>query len=800
MKYGYFDDKNREYVIERPDVPVSWTNYLGLKDLVSVISHNAGGYTWYKSTEHSRVTRFRPNGVPMDRPGYYVYLRDDETGEYWTVSWDPVQKDFSKAKYETRHGLTYSKFKCEYHGIKAELTLFIPLNDDVLLWDVTIKNESDKERKISVFNYLEWSFQHVRIDNQDFQMSLYASGSSYEKGIIEFDFFYEPWNYYFLASSFDPDSYDAVRDKFIGVYNTESNPAAVREGKCSNSTELGSNHSGSLHKKIVLQPGEEKRLIFMMGVGSRQEFGYTKKEKYSNLQNVDEAFTELKNHWEEKWSTFQVKTPNPGMNSSLNIWNMYQAEVCVRLSRFGSFIEVGGRNGIGYRDTAQDVLGALHTNPQISKQRIEELLNALTSTGYGLHLFDPNVFKPKDPEKDNAKLPTVVPTLSKADIVHGLEDTCADDALWLIPAICEYVMETGDVDFFNKVLPYVDSGEGSVYEHMQKILDFSTKHIGVRGVCLGLRADWNDCLNLGGGESAMVTALHYWALSYFIEAAEYLGKIDDVKIYTTVANTVKDTVNNILWDGEWFLRGFTKSGKKIGSKENDEGKIFLNGQTWPVYSGVADTNKAISAMDSVYKYLFSEYGIHLLAPAYGIPDDEVGFITKVYKGIKENGAIFTHPNPWAVIAETVLGRGDRAMEYFNAILPYNQNDMIEIREAEPYSYCQFIAGKDHTAHGRAHHPWLTGSASWFYTAGTKFILGIRPGYEGLRINPCIPSNWDGFEVVRKWRGATYNILVKNPNKVMKGIKTIKLNGEVVQNNIIPIQNTNTVNYVIVTMG
>ncbi len=799
MRYGYFDDENREYVIERPDVPVSWTNYLGVQDLAVVISHNAGGYAWFKSTEHGRVTRFRPNGVPLDRPGYYIYLRDDETGEYWSVSWQPVGKDFTKAKYETRHGLTYTKFKCDYQEITAEQLLFIPLNENVLLWDVRIKNNSSRKRYLSIFNYLEWSNQHVKIDNQDFQMSLYAAGTNYKDEIIEFDFFYEPWTYHFLASNFKPDSYDCVRNKFIGAYHTETDPIAVQKGGCTNSSELGGNHCGALHKKLDLKPNEEQRLIFIMGVGSREDAGYLMKKKYSVPENVDQAFVALKSLWNERLSTCQIKTPSPGMNSMVNIWNLYQAEVCARLSRFGSFIEVGGRFGLGYRDTAQDVLGALHTNPQICQQRLEELLNAETQAGYGLHLFDPAVFKPKDKKIPTAKLPTVVPTPNPADIVHGLEDTCADDALWVVPAVCEWVMESGDIVFFDKVIPYADGGEGTVYEHLCKILDFSAKYVGQTGICLGLRADWNDCLNLGGGESAMVSFMHYWALQYLIDAARYLGKNSDVDKYTAMAEKVKKACHKVLWDGAWYLRGFTKSGQKIGSCESEEGKLFLNSQSWAVLSGTAEGDRANQAMDAVYQYLFSQYGIHLLWPAYSKPDDEVGFITRVYKGIKENAAIFTHPNTWAVIAECRLGHGERAMEYYNAILPFNQNDMIEIRESEPYSYCQFIAGKDHTAHGRAHHPWLTGSASWFYTAATKFMLGIRPGYDGLIIDPCIPSEWREFNVTRKWRGATYNIIVKNTDSVMKGIRSALLNGHPVVPPI-PIQRFGSVNEIIITLG
>ncbi|HID07721.1 MAG TPA: N,N'-diacetylchitobiose phosphorylase, partial [Armatimonadetes bacterium] len=337
------------------------------------------------------------------------------------------------------------------------------------------------------------------------------------------------------------------------------------------------------------------------------------------------------------------------------------------------------------------------------------------------------------------------------------------------------------------------------YEHLTKILDFSAKYVGQTGICQGLRADWNDCLNLGGGESSMVSFMHYWALNIFIESARQLGRDADVEKYTAMAEKVRQACEKVLWDGKWYIRGFTKKGIKIGSNESEEGKIFLNAQTWAVLSGVASPERARRCMDEVDKHLYSKYGLHLLWPAYSRPDDDIGYVTRVYKGIKENGSIFSHPNPWAVIAECKLGRGSRAMKFYDAILPYNQNDMIEIREAEPYVYCQFIMGKDHTAHGRARHPWLTGTASWFYIAVTKHILGIRPTYQGLVIDPCIPANWKEFEVTRKWRGATYHIKVTNPNGVEKGVKSITLNGKDV-GKIVPIQKPGTANLVEVVMG
>ncbi|MDZ7261184.1 MAG: GH116 family glycosyl hydrolase [candidate division KSB1 bacterium] len=798
MRYGYFDDENREYVIERPDVPVSWTNYLGVKDLCTVISHNAGGYSFYKTPEHHRITRFRQNGVPLDRPGHYVYLRDDETGEYWSVSWQPVGKDLEKANYQCRHGLSYSKFLCNYQGIQAEQLLFIPLNDDVELWDVKIKNTSDRTRKISVFSYLEFSFHHIEIDNQNLQMSLYASGSSYQDGIIEYDFFYEPWTFHYFASNFEPDSYDCVRDRFLGPYRTETNPIAVERGQCHNSSELGGNHCASLHKRLILAPGEQVRIIFMLGVGPRKT-GQVIKNKYSDLTNVDKAFADLKAYWQEKLSVFQCQTPHPGLNTMINTWNLYQAETCVVWSRFASFIEVGGRTGLGYRDTSQDVMSVPHTNPEKCRQRILELLHGQVSQGYGLHLFDPEVFQPKENRLPGVKLPTVVPTPKPEDIIHGLEDVCSDDALWLVVSICEFVKETGDIAFFDQVVPFADQGEATVYEHIKRALDFSTEQVGPTGICKGLRADWNDCLNLGGGESAMVSFMHHWALRAFIEAAQYLGREADVKKYTAIAEKVKKTCEEVLWDGQWYIRGITAKGIKIGSHQSEEGKIFLESNTWAVLSDVASEERGKRCMDAVAEHLYSQYGLHLLWPAFSKPNDDIGYVTRVYKGVKENAAIFSHPNPWAVIAECKLGRGNRAMKFYDALLPYNQNDIIEIREAEPYSYCQFIMGRDHTAFGRARHPWLTGSAGWSYTAATRWILGIRLSFDGLVIDPCIPDSWKEFKVVRKWRGATYKITVKNPKGVQKGVRSITLNGEPVSCPIPP-QKVGSINEIVVIMG
>ena len=793
MQYGHFDNKNREYVIDRVDLPVSWTNYIGIGDMYGVFNHTAGGYLLYKSPEYHRITRFRPNGVPMDGPGHYVYLRDEEDGDYWSVSWQPVGKP--KEHFSCRHGLSYVKYLSDYGGIEASQTLFVAMDDPVEIWDVKLCNVSGRQRRISVFSYLEFSFHQIDMDNRNFQMSLYAAGSRFEDGVIEHDLFYEENGYQFFTADFEPDGFDCLRDSFIGSYRTERNPLVVESGECRSSFEKGGNHCGCLKKTLVLNPGEEARLIFLLGEGGA-DIGKAMREKYTP-ERVDGDFSRLARFWDGKLSALQIDTPNEGMNTEINLWNLYQSEINVMFSRFTSFIEVGGRTGLGYRDTAQDAMMVPHSNPEKCRSRLVELLRALTWEGYGLHLFEPRWFEPER-EQQSFKSPTVIPTPDKSQIVHGIKDACADDALWLVASVVQYIRETGELAFADMSVTYADGGEGTVYEHLKRILDFSAREVGQNGICKGLRADWNDCLNLGGGESAMVSFLHYWALGHFIALARRLGRTEDAEKYEGLAEKVKETCEKVLWDGKWYIRGITADNRKIGTQTDAEGRVHMESNTWAVLSGVASPERGISAMDSVDEYLFTEYGLMLNAPCYTRPDDGIGFVTRVYPGLKENGAIFSHPNPWAWCAEAVLGRGSRAMKFYNALCPALQNDKIEIRQSEPYSYCQFVVGKDHSAFGRARHPFMTGSSGWAYYAATQYLLGVRPDFDGLRVDPCVPADWKEFSVSRKWRGAEYIIHVTNPKGVEKGVASLTADGKPVE--LLPVLPAGRVCHAEVIMG
>jgi N,N'-diacetylchitobiose phosphorylase len=654
--------------------------------------------------------------------------------------------------------------------------LFIPREtnntDPVEIFDVRVKNTSGRERKISVTGYVEFSFHNIDIDNQNFQMSLYCAGSFMENDAAVCELHYEPDSFQFFAANFTPDGYEGTREAFIGPYRTERNPIGVERGMLTGSHEEGGNPVGALMKRLVLAPGEEARLLFYLGTG-RGRAAEEARRRY-DFQGADRAYAGLRRFWDEKLGALIVRTPHENMNRSLNIWNLYQSEINVLFSRFSSFIEVGGRTGLGFRDTAQDAMCIPHAEPQGCKMRILQLLYGVTAAGYGLHLFDPAWFDGEEAEKEWS--PTVIPNAGDSKHVHGLKDACADDALWLIPAIVEYVRETGDTGFFDVVIPFADGGEDSVWAHMQRILDFSYGQVGVHGVTKGLRADWNDCLNLGGGESAMVQFLLIWATTHFLDAARATGRTADIDQYAPKLEAMKAIGQTVLWDGEWFLRGFTADGRAIGSHASEQGKVHLESNAWAVASGAATHEQGRSAMDAVDTWLYTPYGLMLNAPAFTVRDDGIGFVTRVYPGIKENGAVFSHPNPWAWVAECKLGRGGRAMKYYDALLPENQNDLMEIRQAEPYTYCQFVMGRDHAAHGRARHPFMTGSAGWAYFAATRYMLGVRPEFDRLTVDPCIPAGWDGFELIRRWRGATYRIRVENPEHVEKGIKAMTVDG------------------------
>jgi len=786
VKYGYFDNEKREYVITRPDTPMSWINYLGTPEYGALVSNNASGYSFYRSPALQRLLRFRFNSIPMDRPGRYIYIRDDQDGDYWSASWQPVAKDFNEYKTECRHGMGYTRFISEYRGIKSNYRVFVPLKEPIEFWELELENRSTETRELSVFSFGEFCFWNIEQDLKNFQYILYTCRMDYTDDIIDYSLLFaggeEPKA--FMASTLPVSGFDTDRDLFIGNYHHEGNPVAVERGQCFNSIAIGGNPCAVLHNKLSLNPGEKKWLLFIVGIGDAKKEGKAYKEKYSKQEAVEKEFQAVQGYWQERMSYYSCETPSAEVNTMVNIWNQYQCHMTFNWSRSASFNEAGGRDGIGYRDTNQDTLGVVHAIPEEVKAKLIHLLKAQLSEGYAIHNFQPLVLQQGEHN--------VIPR----------EKIYSDDHLWLLLSLGAYLRETGDMDFLKERVPYADQGEGTVYEHLKQALEFSWKHRGPEGFLYGMAADWNDCINLKGeGESIWSTFLFYRALQEFLEIAARKGAEEDRKHYEEYAEIIRANLDSKAWDGEWFIRAYLDSGRKLGSAASEGSKIFLNTQSWAVVSGAFKDKKAHKAMDSVNKYLATEHGLLLNYPAFREFDEEIGAITSFPAGLKENGAIFCHANTWAVIAEAMLGNGDRAFEYYLSYLPARHNDRADKYTMEPYVYCQFITGKEHPYHfGRARNSWLTGTAAWSFVAISQYILGVRADYDGLIVNPVIPREWESYTVYRKFRGKDFYIEVKNPDKVSTGVKELRVNGELLEGNLIPLDVMREENQVEVIMG
>ncbi len=786
MRYGYFDNEKREYVIDKPDTPMSWVNYLGTEDYCGIISNNASGYGFNKSAKTGRMLRFRFNSIPMDRPGRYIYIRDNEDGDYWSASWQPVAKSLEEYKTVCRHGMGYTRFESEYKGIKSNYRVFVPIDKPIEFWEVELENTASRERDISIFPYAEWCFWYMDQDLTNFQYILYTCDLSFENDIIDYSikFVSEECPKAFMTSSLPVQSFDTDRDVFIGNYNSESNPAAVANGKCFNSIALGGNPCASVQNRISLKPGEKKYALYIVGIGNAKTFGAECKSIYSDRKKVDEEFERVQDYWNKRLSGYKCSTPSDEINTMVNIWNQYQSHTTYNWSRSASFNEAGGRDGLGYRDTNQDTLGVVHSIPEQVKGKLTDLLKGQMSKGAALHGFQPMEWE--------QALSNDAPD----------SEIFSDDHLWLLISIPAYIKETGDMEFLDAVIPYCDKGEDTVYDHMKKALEFSWSKRGPHGLLLGMRADWNDCINLKGkGESIWSTFLYYKCLEEMVDLSVRLNKTEDAEHFSKYKKEIKKNIDEYAWDGKWFLRGYLDSGKKLGGQESDQSKIFINSQTWSVVSGAVSREKGLSAMDSLKEFLATEHGIVKNYPAYRKYDPEIGAITSFPPSLKENAGIFCHSNTWAVIAEALLGRGDRAYEFYRSYLPAAKNDNADLYTMEPYVYSQFITGKEHPYHfGRARNSWLTGTSSWSFVAVSQYILGVRAEYDGLKVDPCIPSVWNKFEVTRHYRGATYVINVSNPDRVSKGIKELTIDGNKVEGNILPACKDGKEHIVNVVMG
>jgi len=759
MQYGTFDDTRREFVITRPDTPWPWINYLGQGDYGAIISNNAGGYSFHKSPGENRLLRYRFNAVPCDRPGRYIYLRDADDGAYWSTSWSPVQHPMEKHPTVCRHGLGYTRIESHFRDIASDTLYLVPPGDPVELWQLTVTNRSDHERTLDIFTYCEFGFPYF-ISETNLQAILYAARTACRDGIIDYTTPIIGWRtrYAFFASTLDPVGFDAQREAFIGPWRGEDRPLAVERGACTGACGAGGNAVGCLQLRIQLAPGESRQAVFILGEGPADTTGVAMRRKYADPATVQSALDAIRAYWDERLDTLQTEAPDPDFSRMVNIWNAYQAHVTFHWSRSATLIEAGLRDGLGYRDTFQDCLGVMHAVPDACRERMVDLLRGQEQAGCALHKVQPLTLETGRGE-----------TVPEGEI-------WSDDHLWIAIGIAAYVRETGDLDFLDRRVPWLDQGEATVFEHARQGIAYAWAHRGAHGLLLSLAADWNDALQLGeGGQSV-------WVSMQFCKACDVLAELAEATDRTAEADTLRamraemaDTIESQAWDGGWYMRGKMADGEPFGASASRVARIWLNPQTWSVIAGIAPHERAIQAMDAVWEHLTSPHGMHLFTPPHAGYEEDVPGRVSYPPGLKENGAIFCHPNPWAMIAETMLRRGDKAYAVYRALLPNGGADH-DLRCIEPYVYGQFVTGRADSRFGKAHNPWLTGTASWCYAAATQYILGVRAELAGLRIDPCIPPEWDGFTVRRRFRGADYTIRVDNPQHRSCGVTALRIDG------------------------
>lgn len=797
MQFGHFDDKAKEYVIEKPNTPKSWSNYLGDTTYGAIITNNAGGYSFYHSAAQGRFMRLRFNSIPMDQPGRYLYVHDRDNKDFWSASWQPVGKPLDQYKTICRHGTAYTIIESEYDNIKTETTYFVPSGRTFEVWNAKVTNTDSKKRRLRFFSFVEYANNwFLWQDFVNLQYTLAIMKMDVVDGIIdhginvmlpdgsgEFDNHDGNRHTWLGAVGANITGYDTDRDIFIGPYRSYHNPLIVEKGECTGSLAAGDNGCGTLQIDVELEPGETQTFAILMGIGKATVEGKKAITEFSDLSKLDDEFSRVKQYWHNRIEGMTVETPDPEFNSMTNMWSPFNSLMTYAWSRAASLVYSGERDGLGYRDTVQDMLGVLHTIPDEVVERLELMITGQVSTGGAMPVVKPFSHHPgkEKPPKE--------------------EDYRSDDCLWLFNTIPAYVKETGDLDFYNKMLPYADKGEATVLGHLRRAIEFNLERSGAHQLPCGLYADWNDCLELGHkGETVFVAFQLRYALKTYIEICNMLNKQEEVAWAEPILKTLDENLDQYAWDGEWFLRAYRDDGLKFGTKENEEGSIWLNPQSWSVFSGHASPEQAESVMNAVNQHLATEYGILIVDPPYEKTDASVVKAPLFNKGMKENAAIFCHTQGWAVIAETLLGHGDRAYQYYRAFMPAAYNTKAEVREIEPYVNCQYTHSKYSPRFGASRLPWLSGTATWGYYTATQYICGIQPDYEGMRINPCIPASWKGFTVQRRFRGNILNITIENPKGVQKGVEKIILNGEELANNFIPTRKIQAENTVRVVMG
>lgn len=786
MQYGYFDEAHREYVITRPDTPQPWANYLGSPEYGALISNNAGGYSFARSGANGRILRYVFN--QFDQPGRYIYLRDNADGDFWSASWQPVGKDLDAYACQCRHGLGYTRLTADYRGIHSEALYYVPLGATHEVWALTVENRSETKRALTLTGYAEFtSHPNYEQDQVNLQYSQFITRTLYDEGRIRQQ----------INGNLDKQpgiNGDAVTERFFGLvgakaaswcgdkagflgsYRQYGNPIGVERGDLGNLSNYNGNSCGALSAVVELAPGEAVTVAFLLGQVASAESAAIMARYADPKPLVDRELKALKDDWARRLSALRVKTPCPEFDTMVNTWNAYNCFMTFIWSRAASFIYCGLRNGYGYRDTVQDIQGVIHLAPEMAKEKIRFMLSAQVHHGGGLPLvkFTHDAGHEDTPEDASYVKETGHPSYR------------ADDALWLFPTVYKYIAESGDTAFLDEVIPFANKDEGSVYEHLKRALDFSMKHLGPHGLPAGLYADWNDCLRLGAnGESTFVALQYYYAFTVLRRFAEEKRDGEYLAWLEAEQRAFGEKLQALCWDGDRFIRGFTEAGETIGAGSAPEANLWLNPQSWSVISGLADAAQASAAMDQVWNRLNTAYGAVLMDPPYHAHAFDGALAVIFNQGVKENAGIFSQSQGWVILAEALLGHGERAFAYFAENAPAMQNDRAEIRGIEPYCYGQFTEGPASPRHGRSHVHWLTGTASTVMVGCVEGILGLRPDLHGIKIAPSIPKDWKELEIEKTFRGRRLHIRVENPNGRESGCATMTVNGKAVEGNTIP---------------
>ena len=796
MQFGHFDDARKEYVITTPKTPLPWINYLGSEDFFGLISNTAGGYAFYKDAKLLRITRYRYNNTPLDNGGRYYYINDN--GVIWNPGWQPTQTELDE--YTCRHGLGYTIITGKKNGLKAQMEAFVPVHDACEIHRITLTNESEEAKNVDLFSFIEFCLWNAQDDSTNFQRNFSTGEVEVIGSTIYHKTEYRERRNHFAVYSVNKEieGFDTSRDSFIGQYNGFHDPEAVIEGKSRNSVAHGWAPIGSHHLKVALAPGASESFVFVLGYCENprdQKFVapnvINKKPadallaKYQTDEQVDAALADLHAYWDNLLSTYSVKTADDKLNRLVNVWNQYQCMVTFNMSRSASYYESGMGRGMGFRDSCQDLLGFVHLIPERARERIIDIANTQFEDGSTYHQYQPLTKK------------------GNADIGGGFND----DPLWLIAGTSAYIRETGDFSILDEPCAFDSDFSKAVplMEHLRRSFGFTTKTRGPHNLPLIGRADWNDCLNLNCfseepgesfqtfgpsegpvAESVFIAGMYVKYGNEYADLCEAIGLAEEAADVRAKVAEMVDVIEDAGWDGEWFIRAYDAFSNPVGSKVCEEGQIFIEPQGMCVMAGVGvEDGKAAQALKSVEERLDSKFGIVLLQPAYTKYHVELGEISSYPPGYKENAGIFCHNNPWIVCAETALGHGDRAFEVFRKTCPVYLEEISEVHRTEPYVYCQMVAGKDAPTFGEGKNSWLTGTAAWTFTAISQYILGIQPTLSGLKVDPCIPAEMDGFTLNRKYRGVEYQITVDNSAHAQKGVAEMYVNGIKVEGNVIP---------------